>query len=92
MEVPMATFDCKICGSAKVVKNGHDTAGRQKYHCKTCGAHTTTDAAAREYAEKMKLLDKLLPERLSQRALARVTGLSRSTIINYLKKKDIHHC
>lgn len=83
----MATCDCKICSSAKVVKNGHDSAGRQKYHCKMCGAHTTTDAAAREYAAKRELLEKLLLERVSQRAIARITGLSRSTVIKYLKKR-----
>jgi transposase-like protein len=84
----MAAFVCKKCGSAAVIKNGRDSAGRQKYHCKTCGIHTTTADAASEYAAKVTLMEQLHHERVSQRGIARITGLSRSTIIKHLKKKS----
>jgi transposase-like protein len=86
----MPSFACKKWGSAHVVKNGRDSAGRQKYHCKTCGVHTTTADAAQEYAAKVALMEQLHHERVSQRGIARLTGLSRSTIIKQLKKKSSH--
>ena len=77
---------CKKCGSTNVKKNGLTAARRQKYHCKACGVHTTTDAAARERAAKEALVDNLHLERVSQRGIARLTAVSRSTIIKRLKK------
>jgi transposase-like protein len=83
----MRMLRCKKCSSTHVKKNGLTAAGRQKYHCKACGIHTTTDAAARERAAKEALVDKLHLERVSQRGMARLTGMSRSTIIKRLKKR-----
>jgi transposase-like protein len=83
----MRMLRCKKCGSTNVKKNGLTAAGRQKYHCKACGIHTTTDAAARERAAKEALVDDLHLERVSQRGIARLTGMSRSTIIKRLKKR-----
>ena len=66
----MHTFCCKKCGSTNVKKNGLTAAGRQKYHCKDCGVHTTTDDAARERAAKEALVEKLhLDEFLSAGSL-----------------------
>jgi len=70
-----------------VKKNGVTAALRQKYHCKSCGIYTTTDDAARERATKEALVEQLHLERVSQRGIARVTGMSRSTIIKRLKKR-----
>jgi transposase-like protein len=83
----MRMLQCKKCGSTNVKKNGLTAAGRQKYHCRACGVHTTTDAAARERAVKEALVDNLHLERVSQRGIARLTGMSRSTIIKRLKKR-----
>ena len=83
----MRMLCCKKCGSTNVKKNGLTAAGRQKYHCKACGVHTTTDAAARERAVKEALVNNLHLERVSQRGIARLTGMSRSTIIKRLKKR-----
>ncbi len=80
------TFRCKKCGSTNVKKKGLTAARRQKYHCKDCGIHTTTDDAARERAANEALVENLHLERVSQRGIARVTGMSQSTIINRLKK------
>ena len=83
----MRMLRCKKCGSTNVKKNGLTATRRQKYHCKSCGIHTTTDTAARERAAKEALVDKLHLERVSQRGMARLTGMSRSTIIKRLKKR-----
>lgn len=47
---------------------------------------TTTDEAAQERATKEALMEKLHLERVSQRGIARLTGMSRSTIIKRQKK------
>ena len=78
---------CKKCTSTNVKKNGVTAAGRQKYHCKACGMYTTTEDAAQERAAKEALVEQLHLERVSQRGIARVTGMSRSTIIKRLKKR-----
>jgi len=49
--------------------------------------YTTTEDAARERATKEALVEQLQLERVSQRGIARVTGMSRSTIIKRLKKR-----
>jgi transcriptional regulator of acetoin/glycerol metabolism len=67
-----------------------DSGWKTKYHCKVCGIHTTTADAARERAEKGTLADKLHLERVSQRGIARLTGLSRSTLIKRLKKSALN--
>lgn len=82
----MSGLQCKKCGSTNIKKNGRTPSGRQKYHCRACGIYTTTDAAARERAAKLALVEQLHTERVSQRGIARVTGISRPTIIAYLKK------
>ncbi len=82
----MSSLSCKKCGSSAVKKNGRTTTGRQKYHCKACGVHTTTEHAAQERAQQLALAEHLHYERVSQRGIARTTGLSRNTIIRYLKK------
>jgi transposase-like protein len=79
---------CKKCTSTNVKKNGVTAALRQKYHCKACGVYTTTDDAARERATKEALVEQLHLERVSQRGITRVTGMSRSTIIKRLKKRS----
>jgi transcriptional regulator of acetoin/glycerol metabolism len=57
-----------------------------RYPYNYCGIRTTTDDAARERAAKEALVEKLHLERVSQRGIARLTGMSRSTIIKRLKK------
>jgi len=82
----MHTFRCKKCGSTNVKKHGLTTAGGQKYDYKACGVHTTTDDAARERVAKEALVEKLHLERVSQRGIARLSGMSRSPIMKRLKK------
>jgi insertion element IS1 protein InsB len=80
-------MQCKKCGSLNTVKNGRTRHGNQQYHCRDCGVYTTTDASEQQRQEKMELVEKLHQERVSQRGIARVTGVSRPTIIAWLRKK-----
>lgn len=82
----MITVACRRCGSTDLQKNGHTPTGRQKIHCKACHFHSTIDLQTDERAKKMADVERLHHERVSQRGIARVTGVSRSTIIKWLKK------
>jgi transposase-like protein len=77
---------CTRCASPNIRKNGHTPSGRQKFVCKDCGFAGTLDLKSDERAARMSLVERLLTERLSRRAIARLTGVSRSTIIARLKK------
>jgi transposase-like protein len=79
---------CKKCGSTNIVKNGRTATGQQQYHCRACGIYTVTDDRALERAIKMGLVEKLQHEGVSQRGIARVTGISRPTIKRWLRKKS----
>ena len=83
---------CRHCGSNQLQKNGRTATGQQKYHCKQCNCYGTLDTKDQQRAEQKCLVERLHLERLSQRAIARVTGMSRSTIIKILKKSSTTDC
>jgi len=85
------TMVCRHCGSNLLQKNGRTPTGQQKFHCKHCHFYGTLDTKDQERAAKRHLVDQLHLERLSQRAIARITGVSRSTIIKGLKKSLSAH-
>jgi transposase-like protein len=84
------TYRCRQCGSAEVVKNGHNQSGSQQYHCKSCGAYGVLDPEPNRYAdkEKRKIL-RTYQERGSVRAIERIFGVSRNTLLRWLKKRDV---
>ena len=43
VEVKVTVYTCPKCGSDKLVKNGHDYKGAQKYRCDDCGSYGTLD-------------------------------------------------
>jgi transposase-like protein len=82
-------MQCKKCGSHDIVKNGHTKHGHQQYHCRACGVYTTSDASERKRQAKMDLVERLHHERVSQRGIARISEVSRPTIIAWLRKKSL---
>jgi insertion element IS1 protein InsB len=80
-------MQCKKCGSQNTVKNGRTRHGHQQYHCRDCGVYTTSHTREQERQRQMELVEKLHTERVSQRGIARITGVSRPTIIAWLRKK-----
>jgi transposase-like protein len=69
----------------KLVKNGHDYKGSQKYHCKTCGRYGTLQAQ-RGYAPLSHAQVKRgVLERLSLRGLERMLKVSRRTLSRWLE-------
>ena len=82
----MIALTCRRCHSTNISKNGRTTTGQQKYHCKECHFYGTLDTKTQERAQKYAHIEQLHRERISQRGIARVTGVSRTTIIKLLKK------
>ncbi len=83
----MIAITCRKCGSLNLRKNGRTRTGQQKFHCKDCNAYGTLDTKEHERQLRRETVERLHLERLSQRAIARTTGMSRTTIAGIVKKK-----
>ena len=83
----MITITCRRCGSDNIRKNGLTKTGRQQIHCKNCNFYSTVDLKTSEREIRLRIARNLLSERLSQRAVARTLRMSRTTILNNLKKR-----
>ncbi len=83
---------CPNCHSENVVKNGHIHNGKQSHLCKDCGRQLAfaqlrfvEDPQNVPISQTTKdLVDKLLLERLSLAAIARVAGVSESWLQRYV--------
>ena len=79
---------CPACASQNIKKNGHQS-GKQRYRCRDC--HKTwrdnPNSRATDPQRKATILA-AYHERMSQRGLARVFGVSRSTVGLWLKKRQ----
>lgn len=79
---------CYHCSSEKLVKNGHDPQGKQRYLCRSCGRASLENRAAVGYSEEKKAeILRAYEERSSLRGLVRTFGVSRNTVTAWLKKK-----
>ena len=76
---------CAACGSEHIRRNG-SVAGHAKYHCRNCGYQARFVPAALAKAPQYEQVDKLLSERVSQRSIVRLTGISRMTVAKRAKK------
>jgi transposase-like protein len=85
-EPGMIAITCRRWGSVNLRKNGHTKSGQQKFHCKDCHAYGTLDTKDQERAHKQATVEKLHLERLSVRAIARTTGMSRMMVAPFLKR------
>lgn len=76
---PPAIPPCPRCSATHVVRNGANAAGTPTYRRRGCGRRFVAAPAKGPVPEDRKaLVLRLLGERLSLRAIARITGLSRS--------------
>jgi len=83
----MIAITCRRCGSVNLRKNGRTASGQQKFHCKDCNVYGTLETLDQQRAHKRAMVQNLHLERLSQRAIARTTGMSRMTVAAILKKR-----
>ena len=83
-------MECPHCSSQTIVKNGYIHNGKQKYRCKDCSRQFVENPENKNQAipqETIKLIDKLLLERLALAGIIRVTGVSAKWLQNYVNKK-----
>jgi insertion element IS1 protein InsB len=83
MEIAALTTDpkppCPRCGATHVVRNGKTQSGSPNFLCRGCCRRFVAEPKKGPISEEYKqLIRRLLLERLSIRAIARETGVSRT--------------
>src|SRR5258708_37919494 len=81
----MIALQCRRCGSTHLRKNGKTASGPQKMQCKGCNFYGTLVTQQGQRDAQRQQIRRLALARVSQRAMARVTGLSRMTISRLLQ-------
>jgi len=85
----LKSIKCYHCGSEHIKKNGFAPNGKQKYKCKDCGKASRENPVAKGYSEqKQEEILKSYQERSSLRGLTRTFGVSKTTVLKWLKKKS----
>ncbi len=70
------------------MKNGHTHYGKQRFKCQNCGRQFVESPTRQPINHfTRELIDKLLLERLSLAAIARVTGVSPRWLQYYVNQK-----
>jgi transposase-like protein len=83
------TVLCPYYGSDEMIRNGHAPNGKQKYLCHTCKRQSRENPTPNVYSEEKKEeILRTYEERSSLRGLGRIFGVSRPTVIKWLKKKQ----
>ena len=82
---PPAVPSCPRCARGRVVRNGANSAGTPTFRCRDCGRRFVAAPQKGPVPEDRKdLVRRLLGERVGVRAIARVTGLSRSWVQQFV--------
>ncbi len=81
----MLAVPCPHCGSPNLVNTGRTSRGQQTYHCKDCRRYGTLDTYEAKRQQQRHRVAQLHTARVSQRGIARTTGLSRTTVMKWLK-------
>jgi IS1 family transposase/transposase-like protein len=84
------TYSCPTCRSLDVVKNGFTRHGKQNHKCCACGRQFSgRNTVLAEPLTEPVLLERLMQERLSMRAIARILCLSLGMAYNRIM--DVLH-
>jgi len=84
----MKCLKCPRCSGEQIVKNGFTQNKKQNYKCRDCGRQFVENPKPyRMPAERVKLVDKLLLERLPLMGIVRTTGVSKRWLQYYVNKK-----
>src|SRR4051794_25722469 len=84
----MIGIRCRRCGSTDIRKNGRTASGQQKMPGQDCNFYSPLDLQQAQREERFRQVERLSLERLSQRAIARITGLSRMTVASLLAPRE----
>ena len=90
MESKMVTIVvcCPHCGSEEIVRNGKAPNGKQKYRCKACKKQSRENPTPNAYPEERREeILRAYEERSSLRGIERTFGVSRTSVIGWMKKK-----
>ena len=81
------TVRCTHCGSQQLTKYGRAPNGKQKYRCREYGRQSREKATPHAYSlERRDEILRAYEERSNLRGLTRTFGISRTTVIGWLKK------
>lgn len=79
---------CPKCGSEHTVKNGKIHNGKRKFKCQSCERQFIENPTNKVIdAQTKELIDQLLLERISLAGIARVTGVSKKWLQDYVNAK-----
>lgn len=78
-------YSCRSCGSANIIRNGHNKCGSAQYLCKDCGTSRVLTPKVKYGPEAKITILSAYRERMSLRGLQRVFGVWRSTVLRWLK-------
>ena len=77
---------CTKCESSNIIKNGHNSAGKQQYLCKNCGARRILESEKKYNESRKGEIIRTYLERTSLRGLERIFHVRRQTVSGWLKK------
>ena len=78
---------CPHCESVEVVRNGRAPNGKQKYRCRACKRQSRENPTPHVYPEERREeFLRAYEERSSLRGLERTFGVSRASVIAWIKK------
>ena len=81
------TILCIHCGSDRLRLDGKAPNGKQKYFCNACQRSSRQNPKARGYSQDFQAqVLAAYHERASLRGVCRIFGISRQTLITWLKK------
>ncbi len=81
------TVHCPHCGSKEITRNGRSPNGKQKYRYKVCKRQSRENPTPHAYAEERREeILRAYEERSSLRGLERTFGVSRASVISWIKK------
>ena len=82
------TIHCPHCGSEELKRNGHAPNGKQKYSCRACKRQSRENPIPHAYPEERREeILRAYEERSSLRGIERTFGVSRGSVIAWIKKK-----
>jgi len=84
------TRHCPHCESDALVRNGRAPNGKQKYLCCSCQRQSRADPTPHAYSDQRREeILRAYEERSSLRGLERTFGVSRTTILTWVKKSRL---
>lgn len=84
-DAPPPPVICPDCSATHVVRNGHNNSGTPTFLCRGCGRRFVEHPRAGPVPDETReLVRRLLGERMSLRAIARVTGVARSWLQRFV--------